>query len=270
MRKASHENRLTRSMTDACRRRVRVAIQFMAFLHTHDATPATATQEMLERYQALHRRPLTAEYAFLVWLRQSRINTTLRVTDPPRSPPSVTVSDSQRWAAVGRLLHDDTIRRKTRIAGLLTLLFAQPLSRIVALRSSQISISDDHAVHVVFAAIPIQMPPLLDDLIREHLEQQCESRYTPSHTGWLFPGRLPGTHLSTENIRTQLVAVGVKPYEHRKAALFQLASDMPAPVLAELLAITTKNAAAWAKLAARDWTDYVTERGRSMPHRRRS
>ena len=41
-------------------------------------------------------------------------------------------------------------------------------------------------------------------------------------------------------------------------------------VLAELLAITTKNAAAWAKLAARDWTDYVTERGRSMPHRRRS
>lgn len=74
----------------------------------------------------------------------------------------------------------------------------------------------------------------------------------------------------TENIRTQLVAVGVKPYEHRKAALFQLASDMPAPVLAELLAITTKNAAAWAKLAARDWTDYVTERGRSMPHRRRS
>ncbi|BCI54837.1 hypothetical protein NIIDNTM18_41150 [Mycolicibacterium litorale] len=125
-------------------------------------------------------------------------------------------------------------------------------------------------MHVVFAAIPIQMPPLLDDLIREHLEQQCESRYTPSHTGWLFPGRLPGTHLSTENIRTQLVAVGVKPYEHRKAALFQLASDMPAPVLAELLAITTKNAAAWAKLAARDWTDYVTERGRSMPHRRRS
>ncbi|OKH62282.1 hypothetical protein EB73_28170 [Mycobacterium sp. SWH-M3] len=265
MRKASRENRLTKSMTDASRRRVRVAIQFMAFLHARDATPATATQEMLECYQELYRRPLTAEYAFLVWLRQSRINTTLRITDPPRSPPSVTVSDSQRWAAVQRLLHDDTIRRHARIAGLFTLLFAQPLSRIVALRTSRISTSDDRNVHVVFAAAPIEMPPLLDDLIREHLEQQGESRYTPRHTGWLFPGRLPGTHMTTENIRSQLVDIGIKPYENRKAALFQLASDMPAPVLAELLAITNKNAAAWAKLAARDWTDYITERGKSMP-----
>ena len=49
-----------------------------------------------------------------------------------------------------------------------------------------------------------------------------------------------------------------------------LDARLVADVLAELLAITTKNAAAWAKLAARDWTDYVTERGRSMPHRRRS
>ena len=262
MRTASHENRLTKSMTDACRRRVRVALELLVFLRTHDASPATATQDMLERYQALIRRPLTHEYAFIVWLRQSRINTTLRITDAPRTPPSVTVSDAQRWDAVERLLHDDAIRRYTRIAGLLTLLFAQPLSRIVALRTSQVTVNEDDTVNVVFGAVPVRMPPRLDDLIREHVEHRGEEPYASRHAGWLFPGGMPGYHLTTENIRSQLVAIGIKPYENRKAALFQLAGDMPAPVLAELLGITNKNAADWAQLAARDWTHYVAERAR--------
>lgn len=43
---------------------------------------------------------------------------------------------------VDRLLHDESLRRYTRIGGLFTLLFAllfaQPLSRIVAIRTSQV------------------------------------------------------------------------------------------------------------------------------------
>jgi hypothetical protein len=174
----------------------------------------------------------------------------------------VTVPDAQRWAAVDRLLHDATLRRYTRIGGLLTLLFAQPLSRIVAMRTSQITITGDSAVHVTFSAVPIQMPPQLDDLIREHLEHRGKSLYASRETGWLFPGGNPGRHLATENIRSQLVAIGIKPYENRKATLFQLAGDIPAPVLAELIGITNNNAADWARLAARDWTDYIAERAR--------
>ena len=198
----------------------------------------------------------------MIWLRDSRINTTLTIPDSGRPPPAVTVSDTQRWAAVERLLHDTTLRRYTRIGGLLTLLFAQPLSRIVAMRTSQITITDDQALHVTFSTIPIQMPPVLDDLIREHLDHRGKSLYASRDTGWLFPGGNPGHHLATENIRSQLVAIGIKPYENRKAALFQLAGDMPAPVLAELIGITNNNAADWARLAARDWTDYIAERAR--------
>jgi hypothetical protein len=174
----------------------------------------------------------------------------------------VTVSDAQRWAAVELLLHDTTLRRYTRIGGLLTLLFAQPLSRIVAMRSHQVTVTGDRAVHVAFGPIPIQMPPVLDDLIREHLDHRGKSLYASRDTGWLFPGGNPGRHLATENIRSQLVAIGIKPYENRKATLFQLAGDMPAPVLAELIGITHDNAAAWARLAARDWTGYIAERAR--------
>lgn len=261
MRKAAREDRLTQSITDACRRRIRVAIDFLAFLDVHSASADTATQDLLERYQEHTGRAINHEHAFVVWLRDSRINTSLSVPYIPRPAPAVTVSDEQRWAAVDRLLHDDTVRRYTRIGGLLTLLFAQPLSRIVAMRTSQITVTDD-TIHVAFNAIPVQMPAVLDDLIREHLQHRGKSLYASRETGWLFPGGNPGRHLSTENIRSQLVAIGIKPYENRKATLFQLAGDMPAPVLAELIGITDNNAADWARLAARDWTSYIAERAR--------
>ena len=58
------------------------------------------------------------------------------------------------------------------------------------------------------------------------------------------------------------MAIGIKPYEARKATLFALAGDVPAPVLAELIGITDTNAANWAHLAARDWTGYIADRSR--------
>lgn len=263
MRKAAREDHLTKTMADACRRRIRVAIDFLTFLNAHDASADTATQDLLERYQEhVGGRTLTHEYAFVVWLRDSRINTALTIPDIPRRQPSVTVSDNQRWAAVDRLLHDCTLRRYTRIGGLFTLLFAQPLARIVTMRTDQVTISDDRALQVAFSEIPIQMPPVLDELIREHLKHRGKSLYAARDTGWLFPGGSPGQHLATENIRSQLVAIGIKPHENRKAALFHLAGDMPSPVLAELLGVTDQNAAQWASLAARGWSAYIAERTR--------
>jgi len=98
------------------------------------------------------------------------------------------------------------------------------------MRTSQITITDDRSLHVTFSTIPIQMPPVLDDLIREHLDHRGKSLYASRKSGWLFPGGNPGRHLATENIRSQLVAIGIRPYENRKATLFQLAGDIPAPV----------------------------------------
>ena len=49
-----------------------------------------------------------------------------------------------------------------------------------------------------------------------------------------------------------------------------IAGMVLAGLLAALLAVPTFISERLALNAARDWTDYVTERGRSMPHRRRS
>lgn len=61
-------------------------------------------------------------------------------------------------------------------------------------------------------------------------------------------------------LRAQLYPLGIKPRASRQAALFQLAGEIPAPVLAELIGITPRTATTWAALSARDWTGYVAQR----------
>lgn len=262
MQRAAAERRLTSSVAHAGRRRIRVAEMVLAFFDQHGVTAATATQAVLDAYIAAHGSKLSPEYGFISWLRRTRVNTTIRIpTQPARGEPTITVADDHRWKVVDRLLHDSTIKRYTRIAGLFMLLFAQPLSRIVAMRSSQVSRIDD-TVHVTFRAVAVPMPAPLDALIDEHLADRGMSLHGSRDTGWLFPGGSPGRHLNTESIRAQLVEIGMKPYEGRKAALFQLAADVPAPVLGELIGISNNNAAEWARLAARDWRNYIADRAR--------
>jgi hypothetical protein len=260
LRNIASQQHLTKATTDNARDRISAAIRFLAYLDQHGATAATATQEQLEHYQTNHAISLASEYTFITWLRRSRINTRLRIPYVPTSTPAVTISDEQRWQHVERLLHDQTLRSYTRLGGLFTLLFAQPLSRIVAMHTSQVTITADSRVDVTFTTVPIQMPALVDQIIHDHLQHRGRSLYASRGTQWLFPGGKPGRHLQTENIRAQLVAIGIKPYESRKAALFHLAAEMPAPVLAELLGIADTTAADWAKLAARDWTGYIADR----------
>lgn len=189
----------------------------------------------------------------------TRVNTRLHTTHPTRALPAVTTSDQQRWRHVEVLLHDDTVRIYVRIAGLFMLLFAQPLARICHMRTSQIDTSNGRTT-VTFDAVPIEMPEPLAGLVRQQAQSRGNASYASRDNGWLFPGGIPGRPLNTENIRGPLVAIGIRPHASRKAALFQLAAQVPAPILAELVGISQNNAAKWAALASRDWATYISHR----------
>lgn len=147
-----------------------------------------------------------------------------------------------------------------RIGGLFTLLFAQPLTDICAMTTNQITLTDDERVLVTFDATPVQMPPILDELTRQHLTRPGVPSIASGDHGWLFPGRNPGKHLATENFRKELVDHGIHPGRSRHAALFGLAGSLPAPVLADLVGIADTTATRWAVLAARDWSSYIAQR----------
>lgn len=264
----AHRGTLTQAAANSARIRVRAAIEFCELLAHHNTTITDATQSDLEDFITSapgYNRTKTIA-SFVAWARKTRTNPNLTTPGGPWPHAAVNVSDTQHWNDIDRFLHQDTIASGTRLAGLFTLLFAQPLNRIVAMTTSQVHITADQ-VFVTFADDPIQMPPILDDLLHDHITNNTAPP-TPGDTAhWLFPGAQPGRHLVTEVFRRELTTHGIKPYESRKAAMFHLATTMPAPILAGLLGITNKNAATWADLAARDWNTYINHRSQDTPPR---
>lgn len=102
----------------------------------------------------------------------------------------MTVSDEERWGSIKLLLHDDTIRLHARIAGLSTLLFAQPLTSICRMRTKRIDDKNDQ-IFITFDQHPIEMPPGLDNFIGERLKHRGNASYASRSNGWFFPGGIP-------------------------------------------------------------------------------
>lgn len=140
-----------------------------------------------------------------------------------------------------------------------TLLFAPPLTSVCRMRSSQVDAGDDRVL-VTFDREPVEMPPGLDDHIRRHLGARGKASYASRDNGWLFPGGIPSRQLQTENVRAQLVELGIKPHDNRKTALFQLAATIPTPVLADLVGISSNTAVRWATLTSRSWSACIAQR----------
>ncbi|MEU6578509.1 hypothetical protein [Streptomyces sp. NPDC046805] len=71
------------------------------------------------------------------------------------------------------------------------------------------------------------------------------------------PASAPGTPLDFAGLDERLKKIGLRPRSDRSTALFALAGELPAAVLARLLGISTDTAATWQQIAAGDWAAYA-------------
>ncbi|WP_249644027.1 hypothetical protein [Nocardia sputi] len=252
-------DRVTRSAALSGRAAVLSAIGFLTWLDDREIALPHLTQAELDGYLVEHPGHAGMLAPFIEWAGKTGVTSGLKIPKPPTSLPEVVLSDEQRWDHVETLLHDDTIHLYARIGGLFMLLFAQPVSRICRMRAHQITTHPD-AVTVTFDTEPIELPDPLDRLVRDHLTRPGWASYVSRPDQWLFPGGVPGKHLTTESMRSRLVARGIHPSHARKAAMFQLAAVMPVPVLADLLGLAPQTAVRWAALSARDWGQYTAIR----------
>jgi len=70
----------------------------------------------------------------------------------------------------------------------------------------------------------------------------------------------PGTQWSRLGASlTPLRILGLRPSQGRKTALFALAAEIPAAILAKMLGIHIKSAIQWQKLSTGDWAAYAAE-----------
>ncbi len=252
-----HIGTLTHGGVSAARATILAALRFIVWLDDRHQSVTTLTQADLDFYVVVHPERRDTLAPFVGWLVRSSLASGVEVAVRQAALPNVTLSDAGRWAGVEMLLHDDSFRLYTRVAGLFMLLFAQPLARICRMRADQINRLPDGLVTVTFDSFAIELPTPLDRLVLDQLACRGKASYASSATYWLFPGGIPGNHLATGNIRSQLVERGIQPAQARKAAMFGLAAEIPTPILADTLGLGTDTAVRWATLASRDWSHYT-------------
>ena len=169
-----------------------------------------------------------------------------------------------RWEIVDRLLHDDHLALTDRVAGCLVLLYAQQLTRIVALTVDQVVTADD-GVHLKLGASQAIIPEPLGGLLVE-LAANGRSHTgvgSPAHSHWLFPGLHAGRPLHPSGLGQRLRRLGIPTMPGRRAALMHLASQLPAAVLAEILHLQPTTAVRWVAAAGGDWNNYAAEVSRN-------
>jgi hypothetical protein len=172
-----------------------------------------------------------------------------------------------RWALVDRLLHDDTLELTDRIAGAFLLCYGQQLSRIAVMTTEQVHRHDD-VVSVRFGEHDLTVPEPLSVFLTDLIDIGRSHRGvgSPTTSPWLFPGHLPGRPITPARLGERLRALGIRALPGRRATLLQLAAEVPAAVLAELLHLTPGTATRWTRNAGGDWSRYAADLARRRDH----
>jgi hypothetical protein len=239
---------------------IQAAIGFLDWLHSCGLTLATAQQSDLDIWiasgAATHRREAGN---FVRWANKNNL-TSLEMPAIRWDGPTRTIDTEARWERARWLLHDTTLNLQDRVAGLLLLLYAQTAATISRLTIDRVHITGDE-VRVQLGRESVALPTPLADLV----QQLAANRHghatiaAPMTSQWLFPGGQPGKPISTYQLNKRLSDLGLQPGQSRSTALFDLATQLPAAVLARMLGIHISVAVAWQRASSGDWMTYAAE-----------
>jgi len=262
LRRRNNDQHATHSQRAVIQQHVRAAIILLDWLTAYGLEFATCRQGDLDAWldsgQATHRGEVGH---FVRWANAHKL-TSLDFPATRWGGPGV-IDTEARWEQARRLLHDDTLKSADRVAGLLVLLYAQKPAVISRLTLDHIE-SVDGQVRIRLGRDPIVLPEPLATLVldlvgsrRGHaaLGDQGTSR-------WLFPGGQPGRPISADRLTERLRQLGLHAGKARSTALFQLATELPAALLARMLGIHISVAVAWQRASSGDWMNYAADYSR--------
>jgi hypothetical protein len=265
LRRVSEATTLPRTPTAHARLQITTAASFLTWLNTRNQALADCRQADIDQWLATSPSACYAR-SFLLWSADHHQCPVLQIPGPPRTA-GVATDPEQRWALVARLLHDDTLQVTDRIAGCLLLLFGQQQSRIAAMTTSQVTRHGED-VYVSFGRHEIPVPGPLGDLLLRLLRdgKPHTGVGSPAGSQWLFPGGIPGRPITPSALAERLRKLGIPTQAGRRAALMDLAAQLPAAVLADLLNMHTTTAAKWMHEAGGDWSRYAAQIIRPRNH----
>jgi hypothetical protein len=259
LRDKSQQAPITPSSGDAARRRLAIIGRFLGSLAHRGRRLADCRQSDLDSWlvaQPPHQaQPLRH---FTRWASTRKAMPSLDVPVRRSNLPAPPADADDRWAVARHLLHDPGIDPADRVAGALAVIYAQPLHRITRLTTNDLT-DNEAGVGVRLGATAVELPEPLAGHVRALLaERNPQSRKAKvvADAGWLFPGVDPGRPITQSGMSRRLRRHGVKAGAHRLAALYQLAAEMPAALVADLLGVHRVTADVWCRTAGRIWANY--------------
>ena len=261
LRQRNRDGDATYGQLDMTRQRVRAAAGLLSWLREREHTLASCSQADLDAWIASSDATRKAEAGhFVRWAAARGINRGLRFAAIRWTGPARPLDQDERWHQASRLLHDDTIAAADRVAGLLVLLYAQRPATVSRLALDSIDASDE-AVRLLLGPVPVTLPEPLASLTLRLADERRGHAVTGDQgaSRWLFPGGQPGRPISADRLAGRLRQLGLRPDPARSAALFQLATELPAAILARLLGLNIKAAVIWQHASAGDWTAYAAD-----------
>ncbi|MEW2121203.1 site-specific integrase [Streptomyces sp. NPDC005474] len=260
LRRRSRGKEITHYQLATARQHLRAAVYLLDWLGEQDLTLTTCRQADLDRWMTSDDVLLRTEAGhFVRWALAQKITRGLSFPAVRWNGPTQPMDNEARWDTARRLLHDDTLKPEDRLAGLLLLLYAQWPAAISRLTVDHVE-ETDTVVRIHLGAVPVELPaPVAELALQQVAVRRSHAVLARTDSPWLFPGGQPGRPISAWAMGERLRKLGIRLAEARSTALFQLATELPAAVLARTLGIDITVAVKWQRAAAGDWAAYAAE-----------
>lgn len=197
---------------------------------------------------------------FLAWCQQHHhLPARLELPAQYHGKPTPPADPEDRWALAARLATDDQLDPADRVAGLLVVLYAQPLTRIATLTRNDIVTLDDR-VQLRLGPDPLDLAEPLASLIRTLPVTRRRSTAQQLPNPWLFAGGHAGKHIEATSLGVRLSRIGIEPRRMRLAAAEQLSREVPPAMLAGVLGLRISTAVQHASRSGGKWTNYAAAR----------
>jgi hypothetical protein len=253
----------SRPQAQAVRTKIKTASAFLDWLTDHRLDLAAIGQADVDRWLVSHPPDAGRLLSpFLSWAGQRRLCGELAIPRRPRAEPLPGLTGDERWQHLRACLDGSSaLPLSARAAAAIALLYGAPLTRVLALRTTDIVTINGRA-HMRLGRHPVLLPPAIAALITQQAAQAACQPGGAEAKNWLFPGRAGIRPLTSNALNHRINQHGIRIRDGRTAALADLAGQLPPAVLADLLGLHPSTAVAWTRRIASDWTAYVQARNR--------
>jgi hypothetical protein len=247
----------TGAAVHSAKQEITETVKFLTWLHhAHSRTAVTCSQTDVDEWLSSGPTTRSAIRTFFVHAKNTRLNTHVTVQHrAARTSPSLT--QDQRLAWIHELLTGASESLPYRVAGVLLLLYAQPLVRVAALEVGAVNDTPE-GMRITLGTRPVDVPEPFAQLLREHIARRpnLATGSGPDST-WLFPSTLAGRHLHPDTVMTRLRSLGVHLLGARNRALGELVLECPPSLVADALGYSRQVAFLHAEQAAEPWARYA-------------